>query len=867
MSAQPTPPSGPDETAKPASSSVRGDSVDSSEGSAFGATASAESPVQKLESPNPASALTGGLPAISIHPPKDDAGSEGVTPNPATIQTFAERKRITVRRAVRVAGSAATGTSQPKLWYLNVGAPKAPAPTTEGPKKLRRPVSARMTLFWQRWTEALDPRAPVSVGAHTSGPRQLLREWIFLAERERARERRATRSASEGQVESDAFNGGNSVRKGEERETSLASKRNGGRGSGALQAVEHEAFGLRANNHAKVRGVLEEDSVVMQVAGDLLPAHTSLAEHFAADAPPQEVAWGLVHAATKAAAARLDARYLKGVIDDLRRALFEPTGGPYPLNPERAEKIDGLTTALITDLLGLGFSERRLRALIGLVAIAPSGETVAEDNLEQQESDGFERLARRILEPPSRISVVLRADATSDFWEKWRANLGDEIFTSRENGRLARAPRSEFEITGVSQLAADILPKSVEINGQFKAREERDSTTSASEAMQRLTSAWHRQRADSAPDFANPAGGNSRYVRVDILSAYDEWAAAKTAHLEFERLGDLLCAELTANDSPQVNAVGVVPPETPNSLIVDHAEQAGLRPVHRRRSARDNARQSLGFAKRVLGGQAVETAQNRIAGALRQSRLSMTERWTESSMTTLWTALEVLAHEDYSGIIIEKVVRSVTPFLGAVKVRDLTDDLVAYLRYANIGSLDAEKYRSILGDAISGGDDPLEVNPHRFLRKMSDAANAQELMILATPSPLLAFRIERFHKAVKTGKDLADRIERSMRRAEWQVRRVYRIRNDIIHGAAAGTNSERMLEHLQVYVAAMLDPLSKLLGPGTGLETIEEAVSAVDGTTRTWLRWIRDLGPLSTLREEDAERVYHPPFEALCRQQ
>ena len=347
-----------------------------------------------------------------------------------------------------------------------------------------------------------------------------------------------------------------------------------------------------------------------------------------------------------------------------------------------------------------------------------------------------------------------------------------------------------------------------------------------------------------------------------VGEAMDRPTATIIAVRAFERVCDFVWAKDPSIPDPILLDVGTIRVGNPKTLTVvpiARTEAVFRPPRHSAaRQARPFAGETARLAAVTRSDDSVETqrARQRIIGALRAARAATGQRWTENRIATLWTALEVLAHENYGPHIIERVVRSVVPFVAAGKVRDLTDDVAQYLLMSGIGG--HPNVKKELGDTLA-----LSSLSGRaaLMGRLADRNAVLQVIYASEDSPLVGWRVDEFQRAVETGASLSARVLRTAQRVDWQLRRIYRHRNDHLHGGRMDFAADRLHEHLYLYVMTMLDPIAQALQGPSPAAGLEDVVGFVDGRVQAWLHWMRRLQqPVAKLAQADWERLYAPPF-------
>lgn len=348
-----------------------------------------------------------------------------------------------------------------------------------------------------------------------------------------------------------------------------------------------------------------------------------------------------------------------------------------------------------------------------------------------------------------------------------------------------------------------------------------------------------------------------RFVELQV-TARDHHAASRYAAHVFQRHADL--AFVGGLEDPAILSIATLREAPPGKLAVADPKQLELGSVPVHRTSRREGQYLAAIADALASPSVAEDAKRRLSGAVRYYRISVGQPWSESGLTNLWTALEVLASEDFGDNIIDRVVRSVVPILAAGKVRDLIANLVGYMLVAGVHRDTA--YRTA-NPAVFEGE---RLVPHLLLGAVSDRTQA---LTLARPfmlrSPLLVTRIMRVSEVFRSGLDLANHVHRTERRIEWHIRRLYRQRNDGVHGAAMGQNTKRMLGYLRLYVYETAVIQGRLLAADNCLLTIEDVVAAADAAYQHWLEMLLGLGSIFELEPDRWRSLYEPPYEALAR--
>lgn len=604
-------------------------------------------------------------------------------------------------------------------------------------------------FLFLRWNELLHARTPISHQANVHGTTSLLRELRRLHELRRTTDR----------------------------------------GAGDLAAVTQEAFGIKASG-VQIVGTIVDDPIVTDIAPAILLAFKSATGATQGNAT-NGVTQGRLEALAQANLHRMETAYVPALCTRIT-TLLDESAPPAPLSTDQLAQLDHLISALATECLTRGYAESFLR-LLANVLLSPH----------RTEMDRVARMLGRLRAPRQCVGVIIKAQASSEFWEAW--------------------PTSEVSIHG------DLFD--------------------------------HAQvpKLALAKAFAKVATGHQTRFAFIEAEAWDHHGAGHAAFQRFQRIVDTIFTVVPDRQLTVVGGLTIRHEETKPALSRATREDLsgdGYDAV--RRAATVDTRAELEFAAKLFKAGADARTVRRLAGALRFYRISLLEGQLESGFSNLWTALEVISHEGYGegAFIVDRVVRSIAPIITAFKANDLTRDMTWYLRRGNV--FEIPKFASTFPDLYQSNLDPVAL-----LRTLSQKDCAAQLCALLTDNPLLQRRIMVYHENVQTGHALRSRVLRNLLRVEWQIRRLYSVRNALIHGADPERGSRRLLEHLRLYAATAVHTVTRLLSARSGLVTLEDALAMVDLDLQHWMAQLQNkplCGPLMDRTDSELRFIHNLPF-------
>jgi hypothetical protein len=193
---------------------------------------------------------------------------------------------------------------------------------------------------------------------------------------------------------------------------------------------------------------------------------------------------------------------------------------------------------------------------------------------------------------------------------------------------------------------------------------------------------------------------------------------------------------------------------------------------------------------------------DQLLSALQYHRLALSAA-DDGRLVNLWIALESLTRRGPSSSIIDNVCRFVAPSLAVNNLHKLVLALAIYLapltKRAPKKDVDAIFFQ------------PPRFRKHELLKILLEEKSGPRitaLIELVKDHPLLRYRIFRLWDEVfRSPRKVADNIEHHRRDVEWQLRRIYRERNNVMHRGRSTHAARHLLQHLHVYLVFTINNL------------------------------------------------------------
>ncbi|MCR9233900.1 MAG: hypothetical protein NXI29_23115 [bacterium] len=193
--------------------------------------------------------------------------------------------------------------------------------------------------------------------------------------------------------------------------------------------------------------------------------------------------------------------------------------------------------------------------------------------------------------------------------------------------------------------------------------------------------------------------------------------------------------------------------------------------------------------------------EDRALSALELHSFAISSSDPRVKIINLWSALECLAGCVEGDSILKRVLNLIKPLLVWRRV----DKVV---RYTAIATCEFQKVNNIKLDAntFSRSDENF-VHPWDMLLVLCRPKNHTDitkLLNFASNHPLLLFRIYSLWNEFKNPKTLRNKLLRSENNIDWQLTRIYRARNLLVHHGVEVSNIGSLLDNLQYYSSIVI---------------------------------------------------------------
>ena len=188
---------------------------------------------------------------------------------------------------------------------------------------------------------------------------------------------------------------------------------------------------------------------------------------------------------------------------------------------------------------------------------------------------------------------------------------------------------------------------------------------------------------------------------------------------------------------------------------------------------------------------------SQLAATIEYHRLALQATSDEARLVNLWIALEALC-QGGAGSIIERVWTRISPCVSIDNVRKTLVSLSIYVR--NLWTdADRDQFLALFPNSSKDRLEPDDLA--RVLLLPDGHDDLKKLFELCNEHPLILHRVFRAKSMIfdKAG-SVKDNIKFTRQNVEWQIKRIYRVRNAIVHTGSASVLLPQLTQHLHCYL-------------------------------------------------------------------
>jgi len=177
---------------------------------------------------------------------------------------------------------------------------------------------------------------------------------------------------------------------------------------------------------------------------------------------------------------------------------------------------------------------------------------------------------------------------------------------------------------------------------------------------------------------------------------------------------------------------------------------------------------------------------------------ALSNREYETGFLNLWSVIEVLCIPMQNDSKIKEVIKILVPILQKDYLVSLFSDLRAKISQV----LEKEDYLTLLKSVSQDLDEQEKIACFVLLQEYEPLRSTYYSKL--TNYPVLRSRIHEISNSGKSKKTIFQITEKYKERVTWHIRRIYRVRNGIVHSGDTPNNIKAIGEHLHSYVDSLM---------------------------------------------------------------
>lgn len=356
-------------------------------------------------------------------------------------------------------------------------------------------------------------------------------------------------------------------------------------------------------------------------------------------------------------------------------------------------------------------------------------------------------------------------------------------FFNRNNSVTETTPKEFFELFNFTTQKFKIIFRTDEVLKDFKVISKNlNFTIRKTLNIPNLTS--------TAKSFIKNKPSNEVFFIFDDVEATNEVAARYYAELPLERIANLF-SFYHHKEKPSINKNALVIDKNNNFLLLEKPiksiiKKEDIKPQEAIKKVKDI------FETVDLP---IDTI-IRITKAIDIHSIALETDEIENKLLNLWTAIETSIPKDVdcNQDRIIQIMKGLMPFQCVQYIQQIIKQTIDDFYYYN-KRLSTEIFKTVLTSQA-------ENRWNTVLALISTKENESirnNIYAQLNDFPLLRYRIFSINKFFQTGKQLKKKIKDHTQNVEWQIQRIYRIRNLIVHSGEMPSYGNILVENIHNY--------------------------------------------------------------------
>lgn len=341
--------------------------------------------------------------------------------------------------------------------------------------------------------------------------------------------------------------------------------------------------------------------------------------------------------------------------------------------------------------------------------------------------------------------------------------------------------------------------------------------------------------------FVSKNKTSQTYIIIKEVESLDHFSARKTGERKLHFFVNLFHLYFN-RESLEVSNLSCVNRVSDNyTLIIDE-------PINNLRKQKDynskEASKKVETLIKNLSFSSKNSSIERFIKAIELHKLALNTPDEENQLLDLWAAIETIFEKktDNEESTIEQVSREITPFISSRYIEGLMVELFKDLCIWN-----KLEFFNLLDKINTAPSKRLESFVSLLVLEEYDSLH-DDLLDLLGLFPLLRNRATLYNKWFKDPKEVKKFIERHTTKISWQIKRIYRARNTLIHHGSKPKQLPILVENLNNYFHKVMSELEVLM--------INEKIRSIEhGIIESGISYSEHLKFIGTIETIDNENL------------
>lgn len=225
----------------------------------------------------------------------------------------------------------------------------------------------------------------------------------------------------------------------------------------------------------------------------------------------------------------------------------------------------------------------------------------------------------------------------------------------------------------------------------------------------------------------------------------------------------------------------------------------------------------------------------------------------ENQLINLWTALETITSSHSSrASLVDTVVREVIPIICLNYVQRLFLSIKS-----DLWRWDKKRLFEVLRECSDKNEGDLAASVFNLITAEENDAAKEDFLSSITDFELMRYRIFMLNKEFKTGAKIKAKLERHEKLVTWQIHRIYRARNQIIHSSHPGSNLDSLIVSAHDYFDQVFEITASLCSGDRGFNTYDEAFRYCQ---LRYTEYKKEVSKIQRVTTKDAAKVLWRPL-------